>query len=627
MKRGGHFRFWVTSQVQLEPKRPEFTQAVLKTPLPRRPHKAVRRRLNIFLKAHMTQFSDLGLAAPLLKALEMLGHTEPTPIQAQAIPALLEGHDLLGIAQTGTGKTGAFALPVLHTLNATQKEGQRLAKSTRALVLAPTRELANQIAESFRDYGQLLGLKTVVVVGGVPIPKQIRNLERGTDVLIATPGRLEDLMKQRAITLQHVTHLILDEADQMLDLGFIHVLKRIASVLPRDRQTLLFSATMPKTIADLAAQFLTNPKKVAVAQESTTAELVNQTAYFPKAKDKPSLMARLLKDRAVTRAIIFTRTKHGANRLVKQLDAANLDSLAIHGNKTQAQRQKALNAFRDGQCNILVATDVAARGIDIPLVSHVFNYELPDVPEQYVHRIGRTARAGNSGEAVALVCDGERTKLRDIERLTKIRLSIQKLPEGFQEELEGVVIPHEPDFEDSRSHRGRGGPRQGSRSAPRQSGANGGGQSRAPRGEGRGRDFSDRGDRPARAERPARDFGDRGDRPARAERPARDFGDRPQRPSRPAFNPDRDFGDSREGLQRAMGDRPARSNDGAKRSDAPRRKPDGERRFEGRNAGAQGAKSGQPPRGKPGFKPGGKPRTGSSGPGRPNSSSRSRENV
>ena len=365
----------------------------------------------IFFERTHDTISDLGLATPLLKSLEMLGHTDPTPIQAQAIPALLDGHDLLGIAQTGTGKTGAFALPVLHMLNASQKEGQRTPKSTRALVLAPTRELANQIEESFREYGQLLGLKTVVVVGGVPIPRQIRQLEKGTDVLIATPGRLEDLMKQRAVTVQHVSHLILDEADQMLDLGFIHVLKRIASALPKDRQTLLFSATMPKAIAELAAQFLKNPKRVSVAPESTTAERVTQYAYFPKAKDKPSLMARLLKDREVKRAIIFTRTKHGANRLVKQLDAANLDALAIHGNKTQAQRQKALNAFREGKCNILVATDVAARGIDIPHVSHVYNYELPDVPEQYVHRIGRTARAGNSGEAIALVSDAERSNL------------------------------------------------------------------------------------------------------------------------------------------------------------------------------------------------------------------------
>ncbi|WP_022696268.1 DEAD/DEAH box helicase [Ponticaulis koreensis] len=383
----------------------------------------------------MTQFIDFGLAAPLTKTLDDLGYTTPTPIQAQAIPMLLEGHDLLGIAQTGTGKTAAFTLPLLHMLNASQKEGQRPPKSTRGLILAPTRELAVQIADSVREYGKLLGLRSVHVLGGVPINKQIRQLEKGTDILIATPGRLEDLMQQKAVTLNHVTHLILDEADQMLDMGFIHALKRIARALPRDRQTLLFSATMPTEIEKLAQDFLRNPKKVSVAPVSSTAERVNQSAYFVKQKDKAVLLARLLKDREVQRSIVFTRTKHGANRLVGQLDKANLDAVAIHGNKTQNQRQKALNAFREGQCLILVATDVAARGIDIPEVSHVFNFDLPEVPEQYVHRIGRTARAGRSGEAVSLICDQERHLHRAIERLTNVTLSTLPLPDGFTQDL------------------------------------------------------------------------------------------------------------------------------------------------------------------------------------------------
>lgn len=403
----------------------------------------------------MTQFSDLGLAAPLLKTLEELGYETPTPIQVKAIPSLLEGRDLLGIAQTGTGKTAAFALPVLHHLNASQQEGEREKKSVRALVLAPTRELAGQISDSCRDYARLLGLKVNVVVGGVAINKQIKQLERGTDVLIATPGRLEDLKQQKAVRLDKVSHFVLDEADQMLDMGFIHALKRIASWIPRERQTLLFSATMPKEIEALAANFLRDPLHVSVAPVSSTAERVSQSAYFVKQKDKPLLLARLLKEREVTRAIVFTRTKHGANRLVGQLDKTNLDALAIHGNKTQNQRQKALNAFKSGECAILVATDVAARGIDIPFVSHVYNYDLPEVPEQYVHRIGRTARAGESGDAVSLISDGERSLLKQIERLTKVKLDGLPLPDGFKEDLANRV--DEP--VEGRPRRGRNGPR------------------------------------------------------------------------------------------------------------------------------------------------------------------------
>lgn len=381
----------------------------------------------------MLQFTDFGLAAPILKSLEALGYNDPTPIQKQAIPIVLHGKDLLGIAQTGTGKTAAFTLPILHQLNASQKDGVRTPKSVRGLILAPTRELALQIAESVREYGRHLGLKVNVVLGGVSIDRQIQQLSKGSDVLIATPGRLEDLMKQKAVRLDAVTHLVLDEADQMLDMGFIHVLKRIAGALPKERQTLLFSATMPTEIEALSKQFQNNPQKVSVAPVSSTAERVEQKAYFVKRQDKPLLLSQLLKAKDVKRAIVFSRTKHGANRLVKQLDVAKLDAVAIHGNKTQNQRQKALNSFKDGDCLILVATDVAARGIDIPEVSHVFNFDLPEVPEQYVHRIGRTARAGREGVAISLISDEERHLLRAIERLTDVKLDGLPLPDGFKD--------------------------------------------------------------------------------------------------------------------------------------------------------------------------------------------------
>ena len=427
----------------------------------------------------MTQFTDLGLAAPLLKTLDALDYTKPTPIQAQAIPLVLEGKDLLGIAQTGTGKTAAFTLPLLHHLNASQQDGDRPHKSVRGLILAPTRELALQIADSVREYGRLLGLRVNVVLGGVSIDKQIRALSKGTDVLIATPGRLEDLMGQKAVTLAHVTHLVLDEADQMLDMGFIHVLKRIAKALPRERQTLLFSATMPPEIEALSKQFQNNPEKISVAPVSSTAERVNQQAYSVKQKDKAILLARLLKQREVSRAIVFTRTKHGANRLVGQLDKVNLDAMAIHGNKSQNQRQKALNTFRDGKCAILVATDVAARGIDIPQVSHVFNFDLPEVAEQYVHRIGRTARAGEAGIAIALISDQERHLHRAIEKLTKQDIEVLPLPEGFTESIKEAAPELITSDRDRRKAEfaqksGRSGNRSGRRNGPNSSGKSGG---------------------------------------------------------------------------------------------------------------------------------------------------------
>ncbi len=378
----------------------------------------------------MTQFSNLGLSKPILAALAAKGYSTPTPIQLQAIPPLLEGRDLCGIAQTGTGKTAAFALPALQYLS---ENNQRPAPLTcRMLVLAPTRELAAQIAMSFRDYGKQLRVSVETVFGGVPIGKQIRAMSQGVDVLVATPGRLLDLIDQRALSLRNVEIFVLDEADQMLDLGFIHALKRIDTLLPKKRQSLFFSATMPKTIADLGARFLNDPVRVSVAPQATTAERVEQYVTFVSQSEKQALLTISLQTiENMDRALVFTRTKHGADKVVKHLHAANIGCAAIHGNKSQPQRTQALQAFRTGQIKILIATDIAARGIDVSGVSHVFNYELPNVPEQYVHRIGRTARAGADGIAISFVDGEERGWLRQIERLTRVQLEPKALPEDF----------------------------------------------------------------------------------------------------------------------------------------------------------------------------------------------------
>jgi ATP-dependent RNA helicase RhlE len=377
----------------------------------------------------MTDFSNLALAAPIAEALAATGYTAPTPIQAQAIPHALAGRDLLGIAQTGTGKTAAFALPILDRLSRRPARPPR--RGTRVLVLAPTRELAGQIAEAFRSYGRFLKLTVTTVFGGVPINRHIRQMERGTDVLVATPGRLIDLIDRRALTLDDVAVLVLDEADQMLDLGFIHALRRIVPLLPRQRQTLFFSATMPRSIADLADRYLNDPARVAVAPAATTVERVEQRATFIEKAGKPALLAATLGAPDVERALVFTRTKHGADRVVRQLASGGIQSAAIHGNKSQPQRERALEAFRAGRCRVLVATDIAARGVDVPGVSHVINFEMPNVPEQYVHRIGRTARAGAAGVAISFVATDERDYLRDIEKLTRQRLPIAPLPDGL----------------------------------------------------------------------------------------------------------------------------------------------------------------------------------------------------
>jgi ATP-dependent RNA helicase RhlE len=399
----------------------------------------------------MTKFSDLGLAEPILKALAAKNYDTPTPIQRQAIPPLLERRDLCGIAQTGTGKTAAFALPsIQHFLN---NPKARQPQTCRMLVLAPTRELASQIAKSFQDYSRFLRLSVETVFGGVPINRQIRMLQQGVDILVATPGRLLDLIDQRALNLRGVEIFVLDEADQMLDLGFIHALKRVDQLLPKQRQSLFFSATMPRTIAELAERFLTDPVKVSVAPAATTAERVEQIVTFCNQAEKQALLTLTLRAEAIDRALVFTRTKHGADRVVKHLAAAGIQSAAIHGNKSQPQREKALAAFRSGEIRILVATDIAARGIDVSGVSHVINFELPNVPEQYVHRIGRTARAGATGIAISFVAGDERPFLRAIEKLTRVRPDERPLPENFLAEVAKLPKPSPQQMQQDRPRR------------------------------------------------------------------------------------------------------------------------------------------------------------------------------
>ncbi|MXO46896.1 DEAD/DEAH box helicase [Erythrobacter vulgaris] len=389
----------------------------------------------------MTQFTDLGLSQPVLQALDMKGYTTPTPIQAQAIPPVLEGRDLMGIAQTGTGKTAAFMLPSIDRLR--DAENQTPFKSCRMLVLAPTRELAGQIAEAAKDYGALAGLKVHSIVGGTSVNKDRNKLHRGTDILVATPGRLLDLIDQKAFTLDKVEILVLDEADQMLDLGFIHALRRISELVPDNRQTLFFSATMPKQIQELVGKYCRNPVKVSVTPESTTAERIDQYLFMVQQDEKQTLLEMMLSERHAVpgkfeRVLIFARTKHGCDRIVKKLSQSGIPANAIHGNKSQPQRERALDEFKRAKTPILVATDVAARGIDIPGVSHVLNYELPNVPEQYVHRIGRTARAGRDGVAIAFCAEDERDYLKDIRKKTDAEFERLPLPDNFRAVVEGV---------------------------------------------------------------------------------------------------------------------------------------------------------------------------------------------
>lgn len=365
----------------------------------------------------LTKFSDLGLAAPIVRALQSEGYETPTPIQAKAIPVALAGRDVLGIAQTGTGKTAAFALPIIHRLAADRRPAP--GKGCRVLVLSPTRELATQIADSFRTYGRHLGLVVTVVFGGVGHGPQTKALARGVDVLVATPGRLIDHLGEGNVTLARTEVLVLDEADRMLDLGFLPPIRRIVSRLPAQRQNLFFSATMPAEIGRLADELLRDPARIAVTPVASTVDSVSQRVIHVESHDKRSLLVELLGDPRVSRALVFTRTKRGADRVARHLETAGIRVAAIHGNKSQSQREQALAAFRASRIRALVATDIAARGIDIDRVTHVVNYELPDVPEAYVHRIGRTARAGAAGVAISLCAAEEREQLRDIERLTR----------------------------------------------------------------------------------------------------------------------------------------------------------------------------------------------------------------
>ncbi len=365
----------------------------------------------------MTTFSDLGLIEPLLRALTAEGYEVPTPIQARAIPALLTGRDMLGIAQTGTGKTAAFALPLLQRLAANRIKVQP--RCPRALILAPTRELAMQIYEGFGTYGKHLGFKRAVVFGGVGQGQQVANMNAGVDILVATPGRLLDLMEQRYVNLQHVEFFVLDEADRMLDMGFIRDVKQILSRMNKTRQTLLFSATMPGEITELATGMLKDYERIEVTPPATTVERIDQRVMFVAREDKRKLLTEMLNDKSIVRALVFTRTKHAANRVAEHLVKAGISADAIHGNKSQNARQRSLEMFKSGKARVLVATDIAARGIDVDGISHVINFELPAEPESYVHRIGRTARAGTTGIAIAF-CDAEETgDLRAIERATR----------------------------------------------------------------------------------------------------------------------------------------------------------------------------------------------------------------
>ena len=369
-----------------------------------------------------SHFSALGLAEPLQRALSARAPHTPTPIQAKAIPALLEGKDILGIAQTGTGKTAAFALPILDMLSRRHTKGRR--RDPRALVLAPTRELAIQIGEEFRAYGKHMKLRHAVVFGGVSQKPQVTALNRGVDILVATPGRLLDLMGQGHVRFDQVAHIVLDEADRMLDMGFVRDVRKIISALPEARQSLLFSATMPREISRLSGELLRDPLRIEVAPQATPIERITQSVYHVDAGAKRGLLKTILDDPALTRVIVFARTKHRANRVAEQLDKSGIAADAIHGNKSQGARQRALKRFRDGHARVLVATDIAARGIDVDEVSHVINFELPNEPESYVHRIGRTARAGADGVALSLCDHSERGYLKDIERLIGLRLTV-----------------------------------------------------------------------------------------------------------------------------------------------------------------------------------------------------------
>ena len=390
-------------------------------------------------------FNELALHASILKALKPLGYTHPTPIQQQAIPILLKRHDLLGCAQTGTGKTAAFAMPIIHhILNDNARDTQR--RKIRALVVTPTRELAIQIAESFRDYSKFTNVKTAVIFGGVKQGSQVNELKRGVDVLIATPGRLLDLIDQGLTSISDIKYFVLDEADQMLDMGFIHDIKKIIKLLPDHRQSLFFSATMPDSIVKLSKQILGKYEKVTIAPEKPTAEKVSQEVYYVLKKDKPALLIHMLQENYYFTTLVFSRTKHGADKIVGKLKKAKIDAVAIHGNKSQNARQRALNDFKEGKTAVLVATDIAARGIDVDELSLVVNYDLPNVAETYVHRIGRTGRAKASGKSISFCDVNEINDLKGIEKLIKKKIDVvSEHPFAFDPQNVSVEAPASKD--------------------------------------------------------------------------------------------------------------------------------------------------------------------------------------
>ncbi|GAA4339006.1 DEAD/DEAH box helicase [Flaviaesturariibacter amylovorans] len=432
-------------------------------------------------------FEQLGLSEPILKALATEGYTTPTPIQAQSIPIVLKGYDLIGLAQTGTGKTAAFALPILDILHEDNRN-QKGYKHIRTLILTPTRELAAQIGDSFAAYGRHTGLKHEVIFGGVSQVPQVQSLRIGTDILIATPGRLLDLMNQGYVHLDYLEIFVLDEADRMLDMGFIHDVKKVIRVLPDDRQTLFFSATMPKEVTELAQTILYKPERVEVAPVSSTAETVDQSVYYVNGKDKMDLLVHILTEQKIARTLVFARTKHGADKLAKNLKKAGIRADAIHGDKSQGARQNALASFKEGKLKVLVATDIAARGIDVDALTHVINYDLPNIPESYVHRIGRTGRAGASGIALSFVNGEERAYLKDIQKL--INKQIPVIAHPYEDKSAPVAGDAAPKPQGGRGGRGGGGGRNrggGQRSQGGSSG-NGGARSgghRARSGEGR----------------------------------------------------------------------------------------------------------------------------------------------
>ncbi len=483
------------------------------------------------------QFDDLKLIEPLLRAVRAEGYSTPTPIQEQAIPHVLEGRDLLGVAQTGTGKTAAFALPILQHL----AENPRQSRHIRVLVLAPTRELASQIGDSFRAYGRNTGVKQVTIFGGVGQQPQVDKLRNGPDVVVAAPGRLLDLMNQGHVRLDKVEVFVLDEADRMLDMGFIHDVRRIISALPKQRQTLLFSATMPDEIQDLSRNILIDPVKVEVTPVASTVDKIEQSVFFVEKKDKPALLEHLLQDKSISRVLVFTRTKHGANKVVQRLEAGRIHAEAIHGNKSQTAREAALKNFKSGRTRVLVATDIAARGLDVDEISHIINYELPNEPETYVHRIGRTARAGASGIAFSFCDVEERAFLRDIERLIKLHVPVVE-DHPF---LSTHATPQPTDFNRRGGPRAQA-PRPQNSERPQQGQGNGNGRSQGQRSRnGNGRSEprpqngqGEQGNNPrsqaAQGERPQNGTS----RPQAAQQPARE--NRPQGERRNDSRPQRD---------------------------------------------------------------------------------------